>query len=148
MIIHRNVGFHAPVTLPTDGPEFCQQIEKVIVRRSTGKKKGEEFTLPGNSHIELAKIRSESETLQPKAKKILELEAQLSAAYGDYDKASKALWNLLAEARDHAREYADRHGDHEVAAVAEEFVYHTGRAARAKPAVAVTSVDAGIKAHA
>ena len=51
MIKHRNVGFHAPVTLSTDGSEFCQQIEAVIKRRSTGKKNADRGVRVDNGEV-------------------------------------------------------------------------------------------------
>jgi hypothetical protein len=131
----RAVGFHAPVTLPDDAVKYCEAVQDLTDRRNKDLKKGDaRFAVPGNSSEDLKKVLASAQSLAPKAKRIKDLEADLSLAYQVYDKEAVGTWRLFSEARDFAIQYGENHEHADLSSIAGAYIYHTGRAARAAAA--------------
>ena len=152
MIKKRHVGFHAPLSLPSDAVQYVDAMGNLQGHSNASKPAGHgkahadenaatsrvHAPITGNDSQTLAKVRAEAEALLPVAQQILQTEATLSALYAQYDAAAVVLWNELTEARDHAELYAEKHDDAGVHAITAEVVYHGGRLHRhgAAPPVA------------
>jgi hypothetical protein len=136
MIKHRGVGFHAPITLADDAASYVADLKTLVANH---KKTDAGFAIPGNGDAELAAVTTSSAALTPLAAKIADLEAQLSAAYAQYDHDAVALWHLFAEARDFAQQFGDRHDLADLQAIAGAYVYHSSRASRVTHRTATTT---------
>jgi hypothetical protein len=139
MIKKRSIGFHAPLTLADDTVSYCHDMQSVIDRRNQARKKGEPaFTLAGNGREQYDALNKKAGDVKPLADRVRALEAELSEAYRAYDQAAVGLWHDFTKARDLGETEAEHSGYTDVQAVAEDYVYHSGRASR--PARGTTPV--------
>ena len=146
-IKNRHIGFHAPLSLPTDALKYVAAMgplqghvtdppEPHTKHKGTAAPSAASavtHTIPGNDAATLAAIKAEAEAISPIAQRILQKEAELSALYNEFDTKAVKLWKITTEARD----YAEKHDASDVHAITSELVYHAGRAARhhAQPTV-------------